>query len=126
MRRLIYLKNGRVENVVNNKFINKEIYNPKLDRNGYAPSILQSEEECWVSHAKNGLVRHEVFPASNRDESKYFGLWVYLTPYWHDMSNEGVHFNKELDLKLRKYAQAEFEIHFPELDFVEIFGKNYL
>lgn len=126
MKRLIYLKNGRVENVVNNKFINKEIYNPKLDCNGYAPSILQSEEECWVSHAKSGLVRHEVFPASNRDKSKYFGLWVYLTPYWHNMSNEGVHFNKELDLKLRKYAQAEFEIHFPELDFVEIFGKNYL
>lgn len=112
--------------MVSKNKLNTDIYSPKLDRNGYAPSILQNKEECWVSHSVGNLVRHEVFPASNRDNSKYYGLWVYLTPYWHNMSNAGVHFNKELDLKLRRYAQAEFEVHFPELDFVKIFGKNYL
>lgn len=100
----------------------------KTDRNGYGPSILQEKEECWVSHARNcDLVRHEVFyGTANRKLSKYYGLWVYLTPHWHNMSNEGVHFNKELDLRLKRIAQAEFEMRYPELDFIQIFGKNYL
>ena len=100
----------------------------KLDRNGYAPTILQSTKECWVSHQKDvDLVRHEVFGGNaNRSKSKAYGLWVWLTPHWHNMSSEGVHFNKPLALKLKKFAQAEFEVNYPDLDFVKIFGKNYL
>ena len=103
---------------------------PKLDQNGYAPTILQTKKECWVSHKSGSnidLVRHEVFYGNaNRKLSKEYGLWVWLTPYYHNMSNEGVHFNKDLDLKLKRYAQAEFEVNYPDLDFIKIFGKNYL
>lgn len=38
----------------------------------------------------------------------------------------GVHFDRETRLLLQQAGQREFERHYPELDFVAIFGKNYL
>lgn len=58
-------------------------YGAKLDRNGYAPSIIQDEadESCFVCYA-NGyydpLNRHEAFGGPFRDKSKRLGLWVSL------------------------------------------------
>ena len=58
-------------------------YGAKLDRNGYAPSIIQDEadESCFICYA-NGyydpLNRHEAFGGSFRDKSKRLGLWVSL------------------------------------------------
>lgn len=99
-----------------------------MDRNGYNPSILQDKEECWVSKQSNcELHRHEVFyGTANRKLSKRYGLWVYLTPYWHNMSNNGVHSNKALDARLKAEAQAKFEETHTRQEFVEIFGRNYI
>ena len=43
------------------------------------------------------------------------------------MSNEGVHFNKELDLKFKKMAQTYYENHYgTRQEFRTEFGKSYL
>lgn len=43
------------------------------------------------------------------------------------MSNDGVHFNKELDLKFKKMAQTYFEEHYgTRTEFIGEFGKSYL
>lgn len=42
------------------------------------------------------------------------------------MSNDGVHFNRELDFNLKKLCQKKFEEVYPELEFLKIFGRNYL
>jgi hypothetical protein len=42
------------------------------------------------------------------------------------MSNEGVHFNTELDKKLKAYTQRCFKEVYPDKDFLKIFGKNYI
>ena len=42
------------------------------------------------------------------------------------MSNEGVHFNTVLDRKLKAHTQKRFNEAYPELDFLRIFGKNYI
>ena len=98
-----------------------------MDKNGYNPTILQDKEECFVSHSTGDLVRHEVFyGTANRKLSKQYGLWVWLTPYWHNMSNDGVHFNKVLDLTIKKYAQQKFEETHSREEFRQIFGKSYL
>lgn len=45
----------------------------------------------------------------------------------HNMSNEGVHFNKELDLKFKRMAQKDFEeSHGTREDFIKEFGRSYL
>lgn len=42
------------------------------------------------------------------------------------MSDEGIHFNKELDREVKKKAQLWFELNHGHARFMEIFGRNYL
>lgn len=100
----------------------------KLDRNGYAPTIMtEYDNKCFFTGRTNGLVRHEVFFGSaNRKLSKEWGCWVYLTPEMHNMSNYGVHFNKENDLILKRAVQKRFEELYGHEKFMQVFGKNYL
>ena len=100
----------------------------KLDKNGYAPSIMQSEEECFVTKAQGiKLDRHEIyFGTANRKISKENGFWVWLTPALHNMSSIGVHFNREFDLQLKTACQRKFEeIHTRE-EFRKLIGKSFL
>ena len=72
------------------------------------------------------LHKHHVFGAANRKHSEKFGLWIWLCPQDHNMSDHGVHFNKELDNQLKQIGQAAFEDTFINEDFLKIFGRNYL
>lgn len=42
------------------------------------------------------------------------------------MSSEGVHFDKELDIRLKQECQKEFEKYGSREEFRRIFGKSYL
>lgn len=87
---------------------------------------LQQEKECYISGAKIGLHKHHIFGGANRKWSELYGLYVWLRPDWHNMSDYGVHFNKSLDMKLKQYAQAEFEKVYSREEFMRLFGRNYL
>ena len=69
--------------------------------------------------------KHHIFGGSNRKHSEKYGLFVWLKPELHNMSNMGVHFNKEFDLYLKQIGQEAFEETYPDLNFLEIFGRNY-
>ena len=88
--------------------------------------ITQNTDECYVCHAKMFLEKHHVvFGTANRKLSEKYGLVVPLCPYC-PRGKFGVHHNRRLDLKLRAAAQTAFNKEYPKLDFVQIFGKNYL
>lgn len=91
-------------------------------------SILSNERVCYVCRLPYNLHRHHIFFGhGNRNLSEKYGCWVYLCARHHNMSNKGVHFNKELDLKLKERAQIAFEIHHgSRSDFIKTFGRNYL
>ena len=90
-------------------------------------SIIQTEKKCYVCETTQGLHKHHIFGASNRKHSEKFGLTVFLCPMHHNMSDEGVHFNRELDLQLKKLAQEYYEANYGDrVDFRETFGRNYL
>lgn len=76
----------------------------------------------------NGSHKHHVFGASNRNKSEEYGLFVFLTPELHNMSNKGVHFNKAFDTELKQIAQrAAMERYgWTTEDFIKEFGRNYL
>lgn len=98
-----------------------------MDKNGYNPSIMQDSEHCYVSGMTNcDLVRHEIFGGALRQKSKRLGLWVYLTSYWHNMSDKAVHFNKALDTRLKMEAQQKFEETHNHDEWMREIGKNYL
>ena len=52
----------------------------ELDRNGYAPSIVQADtSKCFLCQRSGvKLDRHEIFGNAMRNKSKRMGLWVSL------------------------------------------------
>ena len=91
-------------------------------------SIIQKEKECYVCKNTIGLHSHHIlYGTANRKLSELFGLKVWLCGPHHNLSNEGVHFNKELDLHLKRLAQEHYEARYgTRTDFRETFGRNYL
>lgn len=90
-------------------------------------SIMQDKKECYLTGRTWGLHKHHIFGASNRNNSEKYGLWIWLCPELHNMSENGVHNNAELMQTIRKAGQMAFEReHGSREDFVRIFGKNYL
>lgn len=92
-------------------------------------SIIQTEKVCYICGSTQNLEKHHIFGASNRNKSEQYGLWVWLDHNHHNENRRGdpgVHHNRELDLKLKQTAQKYFELRYPELDFLQIFGRNYL
>ncbi len=90
---------------------------------------LQNENVCWVCNSTNNLEIHHVFGAANRKWSELYGLKLYLCHNHHNENipgDAGVHFNKELDLRLKRYAQSKFEEVYSHKEFMLIFQKNYL
>lgn len=84
------------------------------------------EKKCYITGATKGLHKHHIFGGANRKLSELYGLYVYLIPEYHTGDN-GVHFNREFDLQLKREGQMKFEaIHGSREDFVRVFGKNYL
>lgn len=91
-------------------------------------SIMQGEKECYFTGARVGFHKHHCFFGNpNRKLSEKYGLWVWLRHDFHNTSDYGVHFNKKVDLGLKKQAQEMFEAHHGDRKmFRETFGKSYL
>ena len=69
---------------------------------------------------------HVMFGTADRKLSEHYGLKVYLCLGHHRNSAEAVHRNKKNDLLLKKDAQEAFMSAYPDKDWMEVFGKNYL
>lgn len=91
-------------------------------------SLLQGDEKkCYVCGKTTGLHKHEVFyGTSNRAKSIRYGCQVWLCGHHHNMSNDGIHFDKALDLKVKKLTQEAFEQKYSHEFFMQVFKKNYL
>lgn len=90
-------------------------------------SIIQKNKECYVCRTTYGLHDHHIFyGTSNRKQSEKYGLKVWLCGADHNLSNRGVHFNKELDLELKQLAQRKFEETHSREEFMREFGRNWL
>lgn len=73
------------------------------------------------------LHEHHVFGGpANRKLSEQYGLKVYLCPAHHEWAKEAVHNNADNMRLIRQDGQRAFEKEYPDLDFKEIFGRNYL
>lgn len=91
-------------------------------------SVIQKEKKCFVCGTSIDLHDHHIFFGSaNRKQSEKYGMKLWLCGYHHNMSGEGVHFNKLLDVRLKQMAQEYFEEHIGTRDdFRWIFGKSWL
>ena len=90
-------------------------------------SIISNDYKCIVCGTTYNLHKHHIFYGSaNRKQSEKYGCWCFLCARHHNMSNEGVHFNKSLDIELKQRTQRKFIEVYPALDFLRVFGKNYI
>lgn len=106
-------------------------YGAVLDRNGYAPSIIQDNGYgCFLcDHNDDKLDRHEVFFGASRDKAKRLGLWVLLCHNdCHIFGKEAVHNNRANRILLQQAGQmAAMECYgWTVEDFRREFYKNYL
>lgn len=90
-----------------------------------AKSILNNEKRCWVCGNTYNLHKHHIYGGGNRTVSEQNGFWVYLCAPHHNMSDAGVHFNKELDRALKMVCQSEYERSHTHKEFMRLIGKNY-
>ena len=95
-------------------------------------SIIQDElDYCMICrrYLGEGGHLHEVFWGSaNRQKSKDYGLVVKLCFNHHDrQSIISVHHNPQgkMNKWLQQQAREAFENHYPNEDFIEVFGRNY-
>ena len=92
-------------------------------------SILQTERKCYVCGGVNNLALHHcIYGTGKRALSEREGLTIWLCYKHHNGSDDGVHFNKELDLRIKQMAQQEWlSQHNNNLDqWMKIFRRNYL
>lgn len=90
-------------------------------------SLFSQERECWLC-GNPTVHRHHVYGGSRRRASEEDGCWLYLCPAHHNMSNHGVHFDRELDLQLKQECQTRWMVanRAGEADFIARFGRSYL
>lgn len=92
----------------------------KLERNRF--SILTSSNKCCMCPSTTNLTWHEVFRGRNRTNSMKYGLCLRLCLNCHEKYQEDTEFNDYW----HKQAQLKFKEVYPDLDFLDIFKRNYL
>lgn len=82
----------------------------------------------WYDEREPWLVRHEVFHGPYRQKSIELGLYVFLTPESHNMSDFAVHFNKPFESYLKTISQIRAMEHYgwSVEDFIQMFGRSYI
>lgn len=90
---------------------------------------IMPQSPIYSTERHGNLHRHEIFyGTSNRKKSIRDGLVVFLSPAMHNMSDNGVHFNREFDIYLKQIGQKAWMDHYGKTvdDFIRDYGKNYL
>lgn len=91
-------------------------------------SIIEgdSKDRCIICGRHGQTEEHHIFGGPNRRISERYGLKVHLCHFCHNEPPYGVHFNRENELELKRIGQREFEKAYPNIDFLQTFGRNYL
>ena len=83
----------------------------------------------WSTKRFEGSHRHEIFyGTANRRKSIEDGMVIFLRPEDHNMSDRGIHADREFDLYAKRKAQIRWmEFYGKTVDqFIQRYGRNYL
>ena len=90
-------------------------------------SVLTDDLEHCILTGSPIIHIHHVFGGPNRRLSEADGFIIPLRPDLHNMSDNGIHFNKELDLHFKRLCQEYFEAHMgTRKEFIEKYGRSWL
>ena len=89
---------------------------------------IMPKDELWETEKFEGCHKHHVFGGANRRISEEDGLFIYLTPEMHNMSNKGIHFNQPF----MDYAHVKGQFAWMEYygrtkeQFIKRYGRSYI
>lgn len=91
-------------------------------------SILQTKRECLVCNTTYDLHKHHVFYGiANRKLSDKHGCWCWLCANHHNMSDQGIHFDKTLDKTVKAQCQRMWMGDDRTVEeFIKIFGRSFI
>ncbi len=105
----------------------KKQYKPKVKvkKLKLMTSILTADmTRCYITGDVRNIHIHHIFGAANKTNSEKYGFLVPLRDDWHNMSDYGVHFNKELDLKLKTACEEYWLQNYgTREEFIAVFGR---
>ena len=79
---------------------------------------------CFISYRTNNVHIHHVFGGSNKKNSETYGFIIPLDAEYHNMSDKGIHFDKEFDLRIKRECQEYWLNNISSKDeFIKVFGK---
>lgn len=90
-------------------------------------SILTDDlRHCIITGSPEAHIHH-VFGGANRSKSEEDGFIIPLHPDLHNMSNQGIHFNREMDLHYKRLCQRYYESCIGDRKaFIARYGKSWL
>lgn len=111
----------------NRKVIKKRSFKlAKLERN--RESLFTDDMTKCVICGKGPVNKHEIFGGRNRPNSIKYKLVIPLCTCEHhnQITQKGIHFDKPMRNEWHKKGQVMFNKTYPDLDFEDIFKRNYL
>lgn len=100
----------------------KSIMHNKKDGTCYLCMMLHDDDSI-----KEVRQEHHIFGGTaNRKLSERYGLKVYLCLDHHLTGPEAVHKDVKIAILLKQDGQRAFRKRYPNMNFMKIFGKNYL
>lgn len=91
-----------------------------------AKSIICNNKCCVKCGSERDIHKHHIYGGSRRHTSEKHGFWMYLCAAHHNMSDAGIHFDADFDLKAKQYCQRKFEATHSHEEFMAIIGRNYI
>ena len=86
--------------------------------------VTKNMHECIFCGRPREAIHH-AFGGCNRQNSTKYHLLVPLCNEHHNMSKHSVHFDRDMDIKVKAMAQIAFENKYGHEKFMEVFGKNF-
>lgn len=88
--------------------------------------VVKDMQHCLICGSPYIHIHHCFYGTSNRKISDKLGLVVPLCQE-HHTGNNGVHFDRQLDMLVKTMAQGAFEKQIGSReDFMRLFGRSYL
>lgn len=89
-------------------------------------SILNNLDKCFFCGRPAECIHEVYFGSANRQISIENGFCVGLCHKEHNMSNNSVHYNRNMNLELKRVYQKEYEKDHTREEFIKLIGKSYL
>lgn len=89
---------------------------------------MKNNYPMWTNYRFTNSHKHHIFGGAYRKKADEDGLVIFLTPQMHNMSNQGIHFNKWFDTYAKKEGQRRYMEYYGKTkeDFIKRYGHNYL